>query len=121
MYISSNNGNYECYTIDEMKGYILQCAENVFDEIWISKDKNNCPILVVLINDNHACLHFFIDDKGTVFQSIGYGYEDMSFKLNNDEIIMPANSIILLDDAIKCAEQFFIDYDKPNCIKWRSL
>lgn len=121
MYISSNIGNYECYTIDEMKGYILKCAENVFDELWISKDKNDYPILVILINDNYACLHFFIDDKGTVFQSVGYGYEDMSFKLNNDEIIMPANSVILLDDAIKCAEQFFINCDKPNCIKWSSL
>ena len=121
MYISSNNGNYECYTINEMKVYILKCAENVFDELWISKDKNDYPILVILINDNYACLHFFIDDKGTVFQSVGNGYEDISFKLNNDEIIMPANSIILLDDAIKCAEQFFIDYDKPKCIKWSSL
>lgn len=121
MYISSNNGNYECYTINEMKVYILKCAENVFDELWISKDKNDYPILVILINDNYACLHFFIDDKGTVFQSVGNGYEDISFKLNNDEIIMPANSIILLNDAIKCAEQFFIDYDKPNCIKWSSL
>lgn len=121
MYISSNIGNYECYTIDEMKGYILKCAENIFDEIWISKDKNDYPILVILINDNHACLHFFIDDKGTVFQSVGNGYEDISFKLNNDEIIMPANCVIFLDEAIKCAEQFFIDCDKSNCIKWRRL
>ena len=82
MYISSNNGNYECYTIDEMKGYILQCVENVFDEIWISKDKNDYPILVILINDNHACLHFFIDDKGTVFQSVGNGTNILILILN---------------------------------------
>ena len=56
-----------------------------------------------------------------MWQSIGYDNKDIAFESNGEKLNMPADAVISLNLALKCAKQFFETYKKPTCIKWRSL
>lgn len=56
-----------------------------------------------------------------MWQSIGYGTEDIVFFCNGEKTELPADAVISLDEAIECARQFFEILNKPDCIEWREL
>lgn len=79
------------------------------------------PCLAILINGTYACVHYFLNDEGDMWQSVGYGDKDIAFMSNGAKSDMPADSVISLDKAIECAKQFFETPGRPDCIEWREL
>ena len=120
MNVTNCNGDFEVHSWSELENIIEQSTSNRFDDIWISVE-TNYPCLAVLINGNYACVHYFLNDEGDMWQSVGYGEKDISFVSNGDSVDMPANSIISLGKALECAKQFFYTSEKPTCIEWREL
>ncbi len=120
MNIANCDGDFECRTWTELENFIRESSSNSPDDIWISADAQY-PCLAILLNGNAACVHYFLDDQGDMWQSVGYGEEDITFVINGEKTDMPADCIISLDQAIECAKQFYYSQDKPSCLKWREL
>ncbi len=120
MHIANGNGDFECHSWMELENFIRNSASNPFDDIWLSKN-TDYPCLAILINGTFACVHYFLNDRGDMWQSVGYGDVDVTFVSNGDRTALPADCVILLDKAIECAKQFYDTPDKPDCIEWREL
>lgn len=120
MNIVTDNAEYELNSRDEIKALLHQSATKPFDDIWVY-GKEEYPCLAVLINGNRACIHYFLEADGKMWQSIGYGNCDVVFKSNGEEIEMPANAVVSLDKAMECVMHFADSEDRPECIEWREL
>lgn len=118
--IANSSGDFKCQSWNELKDLLSKSAINSFDDVWISGEKEY-PCLAILINGNDACIHYFLDDEGNMWQSVGYGREDIAFFSNGERCDMPADSVVSLDIAMECAKQFIETLDKPRCIEWREL
>ncbi len=120
MNIANCDGDFECHTWIELKNFIQNSSLKPFDDIWLCGNREY-PCLTILLNGTYACVHYFLNSDGDMWQSVGYGDQDVSFMINGDRTDMPANCIITLDKALECAEQFYNNFDKPTCIEWREL
>lgn len=120
MNIAKCNGDFKCHSWHELENLIRNSALNPFDDIWLNGD-TDYPCLAILINGNYACVHYFLNDEGNMWQSVGYGDKDVAFVSNGDQSDMPADSVISLEKAMECVKQFYDTSDKPNCIEWREL
>ena len=120
MNMTNCNGDFELHSFTELEQQIRESSTYPFDDIWISGEANY-PCLSILINGQYACIHYFLNNQGDMFQSIGYGHENIIFETNGEKSDMPANSIIPLHSAIECAKQFYETQKLPTCINWRDL
>lgn len=120
MNIANCNGDFECQSGDELENLIKKSSLNPFDDIWLNGSADY-PCLSILINGSYACVHYFLNDEGDVWQSIGHDDKDVTFVSNGDRSDLPADCIISLDRAVECARQFYDTLDRPTCIEWREL
>ncbi len=120
MNIANCDGDFECNTWNELENLIRNSSQNPFDDIWLSGN-TDYPCLAILVNGNYASVHYFLNDEGDMWQSVGCGEQDIVFETNGDRTEMPADCIITLDKAIECAKQFYDNFDRPVCIEWREL
>lgn len=115
MNIANCNGDCECHSWYELESLIKKGSLNPFDDIWLNGSANY-PCLAILINEKDACVHYFLNDEGDTWQSVGYEDKEVAFISNGG-----ADCIISLDKAIECARQFYSTLDRPTCIEWREL
>lgn len=120
MRIASCSGDFECCSWNELDNFIKKSSLNPLDDIWLYGTADY-PCLAILLNGKDACVHYFLNDKGDMWQSVGYGDTDVAFLSHGNQLEMPADSVISLDKAIECAKQFYATLEKPNCIEWREL
>lgn len=120
MKIAYSGGDYECFSWYELEKLMRKSALNPFDDIWISGDLEY-PCLAILIHGNDACVHYFLNETGDMWQAVGHGSQDVAFVSNGEKSDMPANAVVSLEQAIACARQFFDDLDRPKCMEWRAL
>ena len=122
MNVGNANGNRKCLTKRELEILIRNSSLNPYDDIWISEVETGCPCLAILVNGNFACVHYFLNDNGDMWQSVGNCEQEVTFKVTGEAPnTMPGNCVISLDTAIKCMEEFFDTHKRPNCIEWREL
>lgn len=122
MNAANASGDQKCTTKQELEILIRKSSLNPYDDIWISEKGSSYPCLAILVNGNFACIHYFSNDSGDMWQSVGYCEQDVTFKATGEApSTMPGNCVISLDTAIKCMEEFFDTHKRPNCIVWREL
>lgn len=122
MNVGNAKGDWECATKQELETLIRNSALNPYDDIWISERGADFPCLAILVNGNFACVHYFQNDNGDIWQSVGDSEQDVTFKVTGEApSSMPGNCVISLDTAIKCMEIFFDTHKRPDCIEWREL
>lgn len=90
------------------------------DDIWISTGKKY-PCLAILINGKYACIHYFEDENGTAFQSVGDVNKEITFIAGGTKWTAPPEAVVTLDEAIMCAEIFFDTLSRPECIEWTEI
>lgn len=117
MNVVTNNGDKSCETVQEIIDILIN---NSYDDIWISGEEEY-PCLAVLTNGSLACVHYFLNDTGNMWQSAGDYDKDVMFITGGEESEMPADSIITLEKAIECVKEFRDTLEKPDCIEWREL
>ena len=121
MHVISTKGDRICQSITE----IIEIIEHGTtlpqgDEIWIS-GKENYPCLSILIKGKYACLHYFENDEGDVWQSNGNFNEEVVFLAANEEWTAPEYTIIPIEIVINCMEEFCDTLKRPECIRWEAL
>lgn len=122
MNVACSKGDYEYQAKQELEDMIRECALNPYDDIWISETDGEYPCLAILVNGNYACVHYFLDDCGTMWQSIGNYAQDIYFQANGEvPSPMPGDCVISLNKAIECMRLFFETQQRPDCIEWREL
>lgn len=122
MNVANSKGNCEYRTKQELEDLIRKSALNPYDDIWINETDVEYPCLAILVNGNYACVHYFFNDCGDMWQSIGTYEQDITFKVNGEAPqLMPGNCVISLDKAIECVKLFFDTHQRPDCIEWREL
>lgn len=121
MQIANCNGDFECSSWEELEKLIRKSAGKTLDDIWLSGDEEEYPCLAILINGKDACVHYFYDEEGDMWQSVGYGNRDVEFVTNGEKSNMPADAVISLEQALACARQFYDTLDRPDCVEWREL
>lgn len=121
MNIASNSGDHEFQTKEEAADFIRKSASNSYDDIWIYGEEEY-PCLAMLVNGDLACVHYFLNDQGDMWQSVGTCEEEVAFGVYNEAPgNMPGECVISLDEAIACMNQFFDTLQRPDCIEWREL
>ena len=121
MNIACNNGDFELYSKQDIEKLLRKSSLNPYDDIWISGEKDY-PCLAILINGAYACVHYFLNEDGDMWQSIGDCEQDILFSTNGEEpAAMPGDCVISLEKAIQCAVSFFYTVQRPACIAWREL
>lgn len=121
MNFANHEGDFECHTWEELEKLIRKSSFSPFDDIWINGN-TEYPCLAILLNGNYACVHYFLNDQGDMWQSVGHGDIDVAFVAGNgDKSDMPSDCVISLEEAIDCAKQFYDTLEKPTCIEWREL
>lgn len=120
MHLAKSDGDFECRCWNKLENLLRERTCGPCDDVWLWGD-TEYPRLAILIHDKAACVHYFQNDAGDMWQSAGYGTEDVTFFMSGDACDMPANCVIPLDKAIECAKQFFDMAQKPDCIAWRAL
>lgn len=121
MNIAKNDGDFQCHTKQELEDMIRTSALNPYDDIWIYGE-NKSPCLAILVNGSNTCVHYFANDNGDMWQSVGDCKEEILFAVNGETPDpMPGNCVIPLDKAIACVNLFFDTLQMPDCIEWREL
>ena len=121
MKIFTNSGELEAQTKEELENIIRKSALNPYDDIWICGEEKY-PCLAILVNGMKACVHFFLNDTGDMWQSAGDWDEDVPFAVYGEQpSLMPGSCVVSLDEAIRCAGQFFDTGQQPDCIGWNEL
>lgn len=118
MTVSTNNGDIIiCRRKSEVKRIILSSTD---DDIWISTDKKY-PCLAVLTNGKYACIHWFEDENGIMFQSSGGIDKEVTFIAGGTEWTAPLESVVTIETSIKCVDGFCYTLKRPECIKWAEI
>ncbi|MCM1315325.1 MAG: hypothetical protein NC244_08170 [Alistipes senegalensis] len=115
--VSTVHGDKICRCKSEVKKIILNILN---DDIWISIGKDY-PCLAILINGKYACIHYFEDENGTAFQSVGDVNKEITFIAGGTEWTAPPEAVVTLDEAVICAESFINKLSRPECIEWTEL
>lgn len=121
MKIFTNAGELEVQTKEELEAVIRKSALNPYDDIWMGGEEKY-PCLAILVNGMRACVHFFLNDTGDMWQSAGDQEEDVLFAVHGElPNWMPGSCVVSLDEAIRCAGQFLETGERPDCIDWNEL
>jgi len=121
MTVSTNAGEFEVQTRDELEALLRKSALNPYDDIWIG-GAERYPCLAILVNGDQACVHYFLNDSGDLWQSAGDQEGDVLFAAHGEPPNpMPGSCVISLDEAVKCASQYFETQKRPDCIDWNEL
>lgn len=103
---------------------ILNCSKEKGDDMWIMENISELtfPQLSILVNGEYACLHYF-QKEGLFFQSFGKTeIENIEFLIDNEPWEAPDYSIISIEKAIKCAQEFIqLPSNLPKTISWNEL
>ena len=122
MNVANANGDWKCETKRELEILIRNSALNPYDDIWISETEAGYPCLAILVNGGFACVHYFSNDNGDMWQSVGDCEQEVTFRVTGEApSTMPGNCVVSLDTAIKCMEDFFDTHKRPDCIEWLEL
>jgi len=90
------------------------------DEIWIGGD-DKYPCLTILVKGQYACVHYFLNQNGDIWQSYSNFDQKVTFLANDEEWTAPEDTIVPLEVALKCTEEFFDSMKRPKCIEWQEL
>lgn len=118
--IASSNGEHTLSSWPETEAFLRECAANRPDDIWLSGD-TDYPCLAMMLSGCYACVHYFLNDNGDMWQSVGQEEQDFTFLVNGEQTEMPGDTVISLEQAIACARQFFDSPERPDCIEWQEL
>ena len=102
-----------------VENLILQSAKNPFDDLWISRKEYPC--LAISINGRNACIHYFLNDEGAMWQAVGNSEEDTEFICHGEISVLPGDAVVSIEIALLCAKEFFESDKKPGCVEWREL
>lgn len=121
MHVVSNQGEFDCHSKEEIEKIIRQSAQIPYDDIWLSGE-DEYPCMTITLNGSDACLHYFLNDDGDFWQSVGTCERVVSFVSGQGEPdFTPENAVITLDQAIQCMRSFYDTLQRPTCITWRSM
>lgn len=93
------------------------------DEIWIGAADDEYPFLTLLVKEPYACVHYYLNQDGCVWQSYSDFDQEITFLTGHgdDEWTAPGDTIVSLEAALKCMEEFFDSMKRPECIQWQEL
>lgn len=121
MYIVSNNGDFECNSIEEYKHILTRCFENE-NEIWISMHSDEeFPCLSILTGKIGFCINYFSENNEEQYVSIGDQQCGGMEKFLGGQYEVERCQIISYEDAMECAIEFFETQQRPDNIEWDAL
>lgn len=122
MMASTANGDRICQSKAELIEMIKHSAVlPQGDELWLSSNENPYPCLSLLVKGNYACVHYFSNDEGDVWQSCGDFDEEVTFLAGSEAWTAPEYVIVTLEKAIQCVEEFWESSERPQVIEWEAL
>lgn len=120
MRVTSAAKDTHYYSKAEIAEQIRRSSALPTDDLWISGE-SEYPCLAILINGQFACMHYFENSSGTMFQSIGSNSRHIAFIAGGEEWEAPESSVVTLEEAIACIEEFCDTLKRPVCIQWQEL
>ena len=112
--ISTVHGDKVCRSKSEVEKIILNSLN---DDIWLNIG-SEYPCLAILVNGKYACVHYFENNNGVSFQSVGDINKEITFIAGGTEWTAPPEAVVTLGDAVMCAEFFIDTLSRPECIEW---
>lgn len=125
MIINTSKGDISCNSKEEL-AKIIKCGSALpgGDEILMNGD-DEYPYLSILVNGQYACVHYFAekDQDICIWQSYGDSDKEVTFfaGAGDAEWTAPEDTIVPLEAALKCMEEFYDTMNRPECIEWQEL
>ena len=84
------------------------------------------PMLDLMVSDDLAVVHYFAAEGNAGAQSIGdlgHAAETVEFPENRAgaAYTMPGSTVVRMTTAIRCADEFSIDLQRPTAVTWLEL
>jgi Immunity protein Imm1 len=106
---------------------LKRCGQGV-NAFWIYHEPRKKPLLLILVNNTLANLHYFPDEKHPGFYSIGKMSSlpadgNTTFFMNNptEREEVPNDAIVPFADALAAAKEFLTSTELPPNIEWFEL
>lgn len=120
--VSMGKGDIICKSKAEIAEIIKQgAALPRGDEIWVSREGEQYPCLSILVKGGFACVHYFEEEEGDVWQSCGEIDQKIVFLAGGESWEAPAYVVIPLEMAMDCMGEFFDTMERPKCVTWGEL
>ena len=98
----ASKGDVICNSKEEIVEIIKSGSElPEGDEIWLGGD-NEYPCLTLLVKGQYACVHYFLNQDGDIWQSYSDFDKEVTFLADGDEWTAPEDTIVSLEDSLKC-------------------
>lgn len=120
MKLAANEGDFQYNTKEEIAKHICKSASLGMDDIWISGEEEY-PCMAILINKEFACVNYFENENGDMCITFSENKKEVTFTAGGEEWEAPADTVISLEAAILCMEEFFDTMKRPECVKWQNL
>ncbi len=118
----------EANTPGELERNLSQRYGNGVNVFWLSREKGQRPLLLILVNKALANLHYFPPGDHPGFQSAGHisaldpdKYTPFFMNSLEEQEDIPNNAVILFPDALAAAREFFASTELPRSIEWFEL
>lgn len=125
MFIKHFGGSEQVTNTEDLARILNKRYAEDVNEFWITKDNQNNPCLVILVNKNLANVTYFPNEESSGFQCIGNMHnlnqnEFSVFYTNTleEEIEISNSAIITFDKAMKIALDFLENRDIFDSIEW---
>ena len=118
----ASKGDVTCNSKKEI-AEIIKCGSELpgGDDIWLGGN-DEYPCMSILVNGQYACVHYFLNQDGDIWQSYSDFDREVTFLTDSsEEWTAPEYTIVSLEDALKCMEEFFDSKKRPECIEWQEL
>lgn len=120
MNLATNDGDFRYETKEEIAEHIRKSASLGMDDIWISGEEEY-PCMAVLVNKEFACINYFENGNGDMWITYSENEREVIFLAGGEEWTAPADTVISLESALLCMEEFFDTLKRPQCVKWQEL
>lgn len=110
--------------IEQLRAHLRYRDADGFACFWMWHD--NGTEFAVMLNGEHAYVHFFAGDGSAGFQAIGPESDDLDDMIdfladNHEPTLMPRSLTVSADQASKAFEEFFTTGRRPGFLSWAEL
>jgi Immunity protein Imm1 len=112
----------------DVERILLKRYDSGVNSFWIYHEPWEKPLLLILVNNELANLHYFPDDKHPGYASIGNtpslsAHGNTVFCMNSpkEEEEVPNDAIVPFSDALAAAKEFLVSTAMPPSIEWFEL
>jgi hypothetical protein len=116
---------FEASSKDTVGELLLKRYSKGVNAFWLYHEPRKKPLLLILVKNQLANLHYFADEEHPGFASVGDmssllpdGFTLFYMRSPEEEEYISNDLVVPFTDALAAAEEFLVSTDLPPSIEW---